>query len=212
MKETPPPAPKVILVAKVNNHYRIMIHSNHIRSNKQYWHDTNQCCQQRQCLRDVLLASWGRFFRFREINPRTKADWIKGFGRLLLLHHYWRRRWEWVQLSTINASPLLKATRRIWTSTLWHRKKWKRRRKYPRNSVQDVWRVFCPLVKCDGQCASASARGSQGLWRWQEQQQQQLEPKQWPKARAQQGPASTVRIIFLLDEATVSFGHDKLGL
>lgn len=26
-----------------------------------------------------------------------------------------------------------------------------------------VGRVFCPLVKCDGQCASASARGSQGL-------------------------------------------------
>lgn len=115
-----------------------MIHSNHIRSNKQYWHDTNQCCQQRQCLRDVLLASWGRLFRFREINPRTKADWIKGFGWLLLLHHYWRRRWEWVQLSTINASPLLKATRRIWTSTLWHRKKWKRRRKYPRNCAASV--------------------------------------------------------------------------
>lgn len=49
-----------------------------------------------------------------------------------------------------------------------------------------------PFVKCDSRCASKSARGSQGSRRQQEPQQQQLESKHWPKAGAQEGPASTV--------------------
>lgn len=67
-------------------------------------------------------------------------------------------------------------------------------------------------MKCDGRSASESARGSQGSGRQQEPQQQQLESEHWPNAGAQEGPAPTVRIIFLLDEATVSLGHYKQRL
>lgn len=69
------------------------------------------------------------------------------------------------------------------------------------------WHARRPLVKCDGRRASESARGSQWSWRPKGPQQQQLESQHGPKGGAQEGPAPTVRIIFLLDEATVSLGH-----
>lgn len=162
---------------------------------------------------DVLLASWGRLFCFREIKQTELKGLVSSYSctiiggqdgnecswAQLMRLHFWKR-WGGYERAPFGIGKNGNADENIPLEMCRLRPGW------------SGGRVFWPLVKGEGQCASASARGSQGLWRWQEPQQQQLEPKYRPKARAQQGPASTVRIIFLLDAATVSLGHYNRSL
>lgn len=121
-----------------------MIHSNHMRSYKQYWHDTNQCCQRRQRLGDVWVTpSRGRLFHFREI----KQTELKG----LVSSYFCTIIGEEMSAAEHKVSPLLTATKRKWTSTLWHWKKWKHRRKHLLGNVPLLsWMVWwaCLLASC----------------------------------------------------------------